>query len=71
MPEKGADMKFYCVVQKYYDNGKVNAWITNHVSSDVTIPESKLPERSTKDVCYDYFTDRDEAIRFCDEIKEA
>lgn len=64
-------MKFYCVVQEYYDNGKVYAWITNHMSADGTIPENRSEERAGKDIYLDYFTEKNEAIKFCDEAKRA
>lgn len=64
-------MKFYCVVQEYYDNGKVYAWITGHVSGNGIIPKSRCEERKSKDIYFDYFTDKNEAIRFCDEAKQA
>lgn len=64
-------MKFYCVVQEYYDDGRVVAWITNHLSCDGDIPESRCEERTDKDVYFDYFADRNEAIKFCDDAKKA
>ena len=64
-------MKFYCVIQEYYDNGKVYAWIANHISVDETIPENRFEEHADKDVYFDYFRDRDKAIKFCDEAKRA
>jgi len=63
-------LTFYCVVQEYYDNGKVYAWITNHVSADGSIPPNIAKECKDKDVYWDYFTDKNEAIKFCDETKE-
>lgn len=64
-------MKFYCVVQEYYDNGKVYAWITNHMSADSTIPENHFKELVNKDVYFDYFRDKGDAIKFCDKAKRA
>ncbi|MCU7378102.1 hypothetical protein OBO34_07010 [Clostridiales Family XIII bacterium ASD5510] len=64
-------MQFYCVVQEYYDNGRVSAWITNHVSADGTIPKNRSEERVDKDIYFDYFTDKTEAIKFCDKAKRA
>lgn len=69
--EKEGKMKFYCVVQEYYDNGRVSAWITNHVSVDGTMPENRYEEHANKDVYLDYFKDKDKAIKFCDDAKRA
>jgi len=60
------NMKFYCVVQEYHNNGKVYAWITNHMSVNGDFPENKIKEYGYKDVYCDYFTDKKEAIEFCD-----
>ena len=62
-------MKVYCVVQEYYDSGKVYAWITNHIMD--RLPEEKFEERSNKDVWLTYFDNKKEAIEFCDEAIKA
>lgn len=64
-------MKVYCVVTEFYDNGKVKAWITNHAASDGRLPQSSTTVYKNKDVYRDYFEDKSEAIKFCDEAKEA
>lgn len=64
-------MKFYCVVQEYYNNGRVAAWITNHMSADGKLPENRTEEHNDKDIYFDYFTDKNKAINFCDEAKNA
>ena len=62
-------MKIYCVVQEYYDSGRVSAWITNHIMDE--LPGEKLEERSDKDVWLTYFTNKKDAIEFCDEALKA
>lgn len=64
-------MLFYCVVSQFYDNGKVTAHITNHAANDGVLPKSHMKSHKNKDVYCDYFTDKKEAIRFCDEAKKA
>jgi len=64
-------MKVYCVVTEFYDNGKVKAWITDHTTNGERLPQSSTTVYRNKDVYRDYFSDKSEAIRFCDEAKEA
>lgn len=62
-------MNFYCVVQEYYDNGRVEARVTSHAGAkDASdLPKNRTEERSNKDVYFDYFLNKNEAIKFCDE----
>jgi len=62
-------MKVYCVVQEYYDDGKVYAWITDHIMD--RLPKEKLVEYNNKDVWHTYFDNKKEAIDFCDEALKA
>lgn len=64
-------MIFYGVVSEYYDNGKATAWITNHATPEEvdTLPEPHMKSLEDKDVYFDYFLDKAEAIQVCDEIK--
>jgi len=66
---EGKNMIFYCVVQEYYDDGTVHAWITNHAGS--SLPENKMTEYSDKDVYQEYFSDKGKAIEICDQAKKA
>lgn len=63
-------MMFYCVVSSFYDSGKTKAYITTHTAPEEVndLPENRMEERKDKDVYFDYFLDKEEAIRFCDEI---
>jgi hypothetical protein len=66
-------MIFYCVVSSFYDNGRVEAHITNHAGAkdETDLPKNGMKEYKNKDVYFDYFINKDEAIRFCDEAKKA
>ena len=57
-------MIFYGVVQEYYDDWQVYAWITHHAGAEI-LP-SRMETHPNKDVYIDYFTDKAEAIKFCD-----
>lgn len=66
-------MNFYCVVQEYYDDGHVTAHITNHAGAkdETDLPKNYMQERAHKDIYFDYFTDKAEAVQFCDDALKA
>jgi len=65
-------MIVYCVVAvtEFYDNGKVKAWITNHVANDGKLPQSSTTVYKNKAIYRNYFADKSEAVKFCDEAKK-
>lgn len=55
-------MKIYCVVQRYYDNGKV---CVNLETLEIeALPTNSSREYEKYDTYRDYFTDRAEADQF-------
>ena len=62
-------MKFYQVIQKYYDNGKVEAHI-HGIEADKK-PEQVHQERPNYDLWIDFFKDYDEAARFLNQALNA
>ncbi|MGF7105707.1 hypothetical protein M2151_001170 [Lachnospiraceae bacterium PH1-22] len=62
-------MEYYCVVSEFYDNGRVSAWITCHIGDKLPINRSE--EHSGKDVYFDYFKNKSEAVEFYNSARKA
>lgn len=62
-------MKFYQVIQRYYDNGKVEAHIRGLEA--VKKPEQVHQERPDYDLWIDFFEDYNEASKFQQEALNA
>lgn len=62
-------MKIYEVEQKYFDNGKVKAKITEYELE--TIPENESIENQKCDLYRDYFTDKATAQKFYEDALKA
>lgn len=61
---------YWCVIQKYYDNGTVKVSGPHKVYSE-SMPESGMVENKLCDEYCDYFVEYDEAVKFAKEAAQA
>lgn len=62
-------MKYYCVTSQFFDNGKIDAWITVHNMPEM--PQNNMEEHKKYDLYFDHFKTKTEAVLFFEETLRA